>query len=67
MEMLEPRDIAFVTSFLLTQKQSLPVYFFPDGGPARERQVSKALVMKKKKKNFYIKQISTKFYCNIID
>lgn len=26
---LEPRDIAFVTSFLLTQKQSLPVYFFP--------------------------------------
>ena len=26
---LEPRDIAFATSFLLTQKQSLPVYFFP--------------------------------------
>lgn len=57
--MLEPRDVAFVTSFLLTQKQSLPVYFFPDGGPAREIQVSKALVMKKKLGKFLCK---TNFY-----
>lgn len=58
-EMLEPRDIAFVTSFLLTPKTVFTSIFFPDGGPAREKQVSKALVMKKKLGKFLCK---TNFY-----